>query len=362
MFTLGKKKKVLTSQEAYIDALKRMIDGNEEGAFQALQTAVKGGRAPTDAYIRLGNLLRERGAVSKAVQIHQSLTVKTNLTKDEKIELFLNLAEDYARLGNSQKSVKVLETAAKTLNIKDSLVFLKIAKQYHVMGETEKTYDALKEARKHGGIGEREVALYLCTLGEGLMEKDDHKEAKKILQRALKHDSNCAPALMTLGGLAEESGNIDEAIELWKRVTVLSPQLSESALHKLERVLFEKGRFSEIETIYNDVRAARGSDEAASVALGAFFEKQGRGDEAIQLLEDYLTVCPESLRGRLLLVSLYGKYRDPDILDRFLDESIKQPWQRKPFVCQTCQFQSDTMRWHCPRCNVFDSFSTDYEI
>ena len=126
--------------------------------------------------------------------------------------------------------------------------------------------------------------------------------------------------------------------------------------------LFEKGRFGEIEKIYNDVKTARGSDESASLGIAAFYKKQGRGDEAIQHLEEYLTVFPDSIRGRLLLASLYAKYRDPEALEHFLDESIKDSMEHRPYVCQACQYQSVSMRWHCPRCNAFDSFSADYEI
>jgi lipopolysaccharide biosynthesis regulator YciM len=361
MFSLKRKNRP-TSQEAYIAALKRMIDGDAESALQALQTAVRSGQAPTDAYIRLGNLLRLRGDVSKAVQIHQSLTVKTDLTKEEKVELFLNLAEDFAAMGNSEKSVRTLETAVKTLNIKDPLVFLKIAKQYHVLGETDKAYDALKEARKYGGLGERELALYLASAAANLMEKEDTKEARKTLNRALKHDANCAPAQVMAGDLAEAAGEIDEAIDRWRRAAVLSPQLAPTVLHKLETILFDKGRFGEIEKIYNDVRHARGSDESALLGIAAFYKKQGRGDEAIQLLEDYLTVVPDSVRCRLLLASLFAKYRDMETLEHFLDQSIKDAMERRPYVCRSCQYQSDSMRWHCPRCNAFDSFSTDNEI
>lgn len=361
MFSLRRKNRP-TSDEAYILALKRMIDGDQEGALLSLQTAVRSGQARTDAYIRLGNLLRLRGDVNKAVQIHQSLTVKTDLSKDEKVELFLNLAEDYAAMGNSEKSARTLESAVKTLNIKDPVVFLKIAKQYHVLSESEKAYDALKEARKYGGLGDRELALYLSTAAGDLMEKGDTKEAKKVLSRALKHDPNCAPAQVMAGDLAEASGEIDEAIDRWRQAAVLSPQLAPTVLTKLETVLFDKGRFGDIEKIYNDVRNARGSDESASLGIAAFYKKQGRGDEAIQHLEDYLTVFPESVRGRLLLASLYAKYRDPDALEHFLDESIKDSMEHRPFVCQACQYQSDSMSWHCPRCNAFDSFSTDNEI
>ncbi len=357
-----KKKDPGNSNESYVTALKRIIDGHRDSAFVALQDAVKSGKAPTDAYIRLGNLLRERGDVAKAVQIHQSLTVKTNLTKEEKIELFLNLAEDYAQLGNSRKTIKVLETAVKTLDIKDPAVFLKIARQYHVLGLMEKSYEALEEARKYGGVGERELALYLASMAEQMMTKGDEKEARKVLHRALKHDAKSAPVLLMLGDIAEKHDNIDEAISKWRQAAMLSPQLAAQALQNLEGVLYNQGKFGEIEKIYEDIRSARGGDEAASLAIVALYKKQGKDEKAIEFLEEYLTVFPESVKGRLFLTSLYVKHRDSETLERFLDESIGQSWERRPYVCQACQFQSGSMRWHCPRCNAFDTFTADYEI
>jgi lipopolysaccharide biosynthesis regulator YciM len=362
MFTLRKKELDTITQDAYVTALKQIVDGHLDEAFRSLQSAVKGERAPTDAYIRLGNLLRERGDASRAAQIHQSLTVKDNLARDEKIELYLSLAEDYAALGKSDKSVKTLETAVKTLNIRDPRVFLKIAKHYHVVGDAEKAYEALKEARKHGSLSERELALYLNTVAERLVDQKDVKEARKVLHRALRHDPDCAAALLLLGDVDQRLDDTDEAIEHWRRAAMLSAQLAGAALRKLEKVLFERGRFGDIEDVYNDVRSARGGDEAATVAIASFFEKQGRGDDAIQLLEEYLSVFPESERARLLLAFLYARYRDSDALQHFLDEAMVQSQQGAPFICRVCQFQSRTVRWHCPRCNSFDSFSIDHEI
>ncbi len=362
MFTLRKKDRDSTSHDAYVSALRKIVDGLQEDAFRSLQIAVKGGNAPTDAYIRLGNLLRLRGDPSRAAQIHQSLTVKDNLTREEKVELFLNLAEDYAALGKSDRAVKTLETAVKSLNIKDPRVFVKIAKHYHVVGEAEKAYDALKEARKYGGVSDRELALYLATLAERLVENGELRDARKVLHRGLRHDPDCAPAHLLLGDVEQNLDDLDEAIERWKRAAVLSPQLAEGALKRLEKVLFEKGRFGDVEDIYNEVRSVRGGDEAATLAIGAFYRKQGRGEDAIQLLEEYLSVFPESVRARLLLTSLYARYRDFDSLQRFLEDAFAQSLQRRPYICGACQFQSKTMRWHCPRCNSFDSFSTDYDL
>jgi lipopolysaccharide biosynthesis regulator YciM len=362
MFTLRKKKLDSVSQDSYVAALRQIVDGHLDDAFRSLQSAVRGERAPADAYIRLGNLLRERGDPSRAAQIHQSLTVKDNLTRDEKIELYLSLAEDYAALGKSERSVKTLETAVKSLNIRDPRVFLKIAKHYHVVGDSEKAYDALREARKHGSLSERELGLYLNTVAERLVDQRDFKEARKVLHRALKHDPDCAAALLLLGDVDHKLDDSDEAIERWRRAAMLSPQLAGAAMRKLEKVLFEKGRFGDIENVYNDVRSARGEDEAAAIAIASFFQKQGRGDEAIQLLEEYLSVFPESVRAMLLLTSLYARYRDADALQHFLDDAMARTQQGPPYVCRVCWFQSRMVRWHCPRCNSFDSFSIDHEI
>jgi lipopolysaccharide biosynthesis regulator YciM len=127
-------------------------------------------------------------------------------------------------------------------------------------------------------------------------------------------------------------------------------------------VLFEKGRFGDIEQIYGDVRSARGGDEAATVAMASFLKKQGRGEDAIQFLEEYLAVFPDSVRATLLLASLYARYRDSDALQHFLDEAIARSGQNKPYICGACQFQSRAVRWHCPRCNSFDSFAIDHEM
>jgi lipopolysaccharide biosynthesis regulator YciM len=354
------KKKAPSSQEHYIGALRDVIDGRREQAFGKLQQAVKSGSAPTDAYIKLGRLLRENGEARKAVQLHQSLTVKTNLSKNERIELFLNLAEDYAAIGDSQKSVQVLESAIKQLNIHDPKVYLSLSKHYHLLGQRERAYETLRDAKRCGAIGERELALYLSSSAEALLNDGEAKNAKKLLHQALKHDESCAYCRLILGNIAETENHLDQAIDEWKRVALLSPELAEPALHKLERSLFERGRFGDIEKIYQDVRGARVGDEAANLSLAAFYKKQGRSEEAIRLLEEYLGGYPESTRGALLLTSLYARYRDGETTERYLDGRIEDSMQPLRFKCDFCGYQSDSMRWHCPQCNAFDSFSTDH--
>ncbi len=358
--TVQRKRKYEIPYDPYTEALKKLVDGDRETAFTQLQHAVKRGSAPTDAYIKLGELLREQGQAIKALQIHQSLTVKTNLSKRENTDLYVNIAEDYAQLGKPDRSAKVLDAAIRNFHLREPQIYASLAGHYHLLGEHEKAFDSLKELKRFGSIGDRELALYLTSAAEHPIEAGNMREAKKLLYRALKLDGDCAPALLMLGNI-EENDSPDEAIRLWKHVAAVSPELAGAALQNLEKILFQRGRFGEIERIYQDVLASRDGDEVATIALASFYKKQGREEDALSLLEEFHISHPKSAGSSILLTSLYAKLRNGEMLETFLEDSVKRFTQEERFVCKSCRFETRIMRWHCPKCNAFDSYSAGNE-
>jgi lipopolysaccharide biosynthesis regulator YciM len=359
-FVFRKSNKRSSLLDPYIEGLKRLIAGDNNGAFLFLEKAVKRGNAPTYAYIKLGELLRDRGEAGKALQIHQSLTVRENLTKNDRMELHLNIAEDYSMLGRPEQAVSILESALKKYNIKEPQIFASLAKQHNTLGQRNSAFDRLKDLKRSGGIGDRELALFLATAAESASENGDTREAKKLLQRALKLDPSCPAALLKLGDTEEKEGKFDEAIRLWKQAAVVSQELSSAALHHLEKTLFQRGKFGEIEQVYRDILVERNDDESAVLSLASFYRKQGREEEALTLLEEYLASHPDSLGGSLLLSSLYSNLRDSETLETFLDESINRLTFQQRYVCSACGCPAERMRWHCPKCNAFDTFSSDH--
>jgi lipopolysaccharide biosynthesis regulator YciM len=350
------------TEDPYVAGLRLLLDGDRQGAYVSLQRSIKSGKAPTDAYIRLGALLRENGDPGKALQMHRSLTVKTDLSKREKIELFSNIALDYSAQGNASQAATVLETAVSTMGLKEPDVYRQLAREYHVLGKTESSYRCLKEMKRMGVLEERELSLYLTTVAESAAEQGDAKEAKKLFNKALKHQADNAAALLALGNLEETLGNEDEALARWKSAALLSPELSGEALKKIEHVMFNRGTFGEIEKVYRSVLEARPWDEYATLALASFYKKQGRGEDAIEFLEEYRNMHPGSIGATVLLTSLYAAHDDADALESFLEElEARSPASGEHFECDVCGFQSSAMRWHCPRCNSFDSFAKKHE-
>jgi len=301
----------------YVEGLMRLIAGDYASAFEHLQKAVRSGNAPADAYIRLGRMLRERGEAGKALQIHKGLTVKADLTRTEKIDLFVNIAEDYAALGRPEQAVNVLDNAASRLGLRESPVQRILARESHRMGSFERAYAYLRELKKTGEIGEPDLAAYLAEAGSSLLKSGDEREAKRTLQRSLKHDDECASAHMALGDLAGKSGDDNEAIERWRAAARLSSSFAPRALSQLERVTFGRGTFSQMEDIYRQVLATRTDDEGATLSLASFLRKQGRDGEATQLLEEFHDRHPMSVGAMVLLMSLYFN-SGSDQLEHFL--------------------------------------------
>jgi lipopolysaccharide biosynthesis regulator YciM len=287
--------------------------------------------------------------------VHKSLTVKSDLTREEKVAVYANIAEDYAALGHPERALETVEVATRRTGLRDPSLSAIAARACHALDRTEEAYEHLKELKKSGGTTDREIALYLVTVAEKDIEKARSRDAKKTLQRALRHNPECAPALVTMARLEEESDDVGDAIRLWRQAARLSPDLAPVALRSLERALYQRGTFNEIEAVYRDVLESRPNDEHAALGLASFYRKQGRMDDAMHLLEDYRGSNPSTVAGTVLLSSIYAARGDTDELETFLDRSDRMRLQSNAYRCGACGYEAHEMRWHCPRCNRFDT-------
>lgn len=342
--------------DAYADALRMLADGKSDEAFVELQRAVIAGNAPVDAYVRIGRMLRERGDAARALHVHRSLTVKSDLTQRERANIFTNVAEDLLALSQPERALRTIESAMRELNARDPALLAIGMRATHALGRSEETYEYLKELRKGGGVGEREMALYLVSIAETDSARGRTRDARRTLSRALRHDPECGPALLALGSLEEAAGDIDSALRHWSHAAHVSSELSPAALANLERVLYHRGTFNEIETVYRDVFDVRPTDEHAAVALASFYKKQGRTEAAISLLEEHLHANPGSTAGTVMLTALHAIHGDEYELERIFDRGGRLLQRPAHFRC-VCGRESELMRWHCPECNRFDSYA-----
>ena len=150
----------------YMEALNAMLLSDKRKAINLLSTLVKNDSEHVSAYLQLGNLLRDEDT-DRAIKIHQMLTVRQNLDKETKIEIFKSLALDYKKNNDLKKSKieaeKIFELDKTNLWANEFL--LSLAEETEDWDYAEKKAKDLKKIKGYDG----DVNLSKYTLQKGVI-------------------------------------------------------------------------------------------------------------------------------------------------------------------------------------------------
>jgi tetratricopeptide (TPR) repeat protein len=91
----GQHRRTRTPRDAYTLGLSALIGGDRREALRHLRDAVQGDSDNIDAYLRLGDLLRESGSVDKALAVHRDLTVRPRIPESDRVLILESLTRDY---------------------------------------------------------------------------------------------------------------------------------------------------------------------------------------------------------------------------------------------------------------------------
>ena len=80
-----------------------MLRTDKRKAISLLKDIVKQDSDHIDAYLQLGNILRDDDP-QRALKIHQMLTVRPKLERNIRIEIYKSLAMDYEAIGDLKSS------------------------------------------------------------------------------------------------------------------------------------------------------------------------------------------------------------------------------------------------------------------
>lgn len=293
----------LARPDSYTTALTQIVNEDWDGALASLRRAIESGHTSPDAYIKLGSLLRRRGEHTAAFQIHQTLTVRTDLSVEDRNTVLRCLVDDYRALGRPDDALRILQQLAQ--GGRDPGIHREIAREALQSGQHDTAERAIREAQRlDGGFDRTEVARFLAQLGDRSLQRGQTAEAKRYLQEALKEHGQCEVALLRLGDLAYADADQESALFYWQRLAFAGPTEDPELYERLERVYFDLGKFGEIERVYAQILEKRPRDMQVLLASARIATKKGEMDEAEQLLRQALDVAPGSLRGFHMLATL----------------------------------------------------------
>ncbi len=352
-----KKEKNAKDPALYIDGLKAMLDGYEEAAFSKFRQVVAEESDNIDAYIRIGNILRKYGKPDKALQVHKDLTLRHGLANNEKKLILKSLALDFFDLKDHASAHETLEE----LLTLDSHNRWAVEKLLDIHCQTENWPAAFETKEKlikmDGKKSKTRLAIYRFLEGTKLFDKKDYHNARVIFKEAIGMDANCTPAYIYIGDSYLAENRLEDAVAIWKKMIQVIPDESYHVLGRLEKVLFDLGKFGEISNVCNEILAASPKNLSAHLTLAEYYYKKGEYNRTAEHLNQSLEEHPESYMPALELARLYLANNDRKKLGTVID-SLQDRLEilENTYHCSRCGYKSETRKWLCPSCKAVDSF------
>lgn len=292
-----------TRRPPYLVALSAMIDGDEETAFREFRNAVREDSSNVDAYLRLGDLLRKRGDVDRALQLHRELTTRRGLEPDLEARVQESLCQDFIVLERWDRAADAAREAIRRAADPSAALALLLS-VHERRGDLDEAYRAKRELLKRQGRDASEACAYRAQQAEALLAKGELKEAEKLLKEARKLDADEPHARHLWGLLKEKQGDYAEAIDAWEGVLAAHPDQAAPLFLALERVHFLNGTFGGMETTYQRFLERVPGHEDASFGLARFLRRKGQIEAAMSACRRGLEANPRSAALRVLLLGL----------------------------------------------------------
>ncbi len=182
-----------------------------------------------ETHLTLGNLMRQRGEVDRAIRVHQNLLSRPSLNQQQIGQAHLELGRDFLKAGLLDRAERLfldlVEDTASDLR-QESLRHL--VQIYRDEQEWEKAIRAASMMQKNvfGGANNSlaiEQAHFCCELAERCMAKGGYLDARRHLKVALQFNKNSARANILWGDLEMSAHNFQEALKRYRLVPHQEP-------------------------------------------------------------------------------------------------------------------------------------------
>jgi len=345
----------------YILGLNFLVSNQIDLAIEELTKAAGLDAPALEIHLILGNLYRERGQVSKAIQMHQSLLQRPNLTAMEQAYVLLCLGLDFKRGGFVDRSFQAFSEVTR-LDPGNQYALLNLEKLHEEQQQWQEAHAIRQRLADSASDGERprdqsilaflENELGLQSGREGLSDQAIHH-----FERALELDSRTIPASLNLGDVYMSQKNTRKAISIWEQILRTAPERSYLAFDRLEGAYASLGQTTRFAELCRQLIDANPQDWRARLSLGQHFVSREHSSQALNLFFESLIHNPHALAiHQAIWRSLATLDFNPSLVRRYIELTHDAVFYLDPHVCIRCRYRSTELLWQCPQCHEWNTF------
>lgn len=345
----------------YILGLNFLVSNQIDLAIEELTKAAGLDAPALEIHLILGNLYRERGQVSKAIQLHQSLLQRPNLTPMEQAYVLLCLGLDFKRGGFVDRSFQAFSEVTR-LDPGNQYALLNLEKlheeqqQWHeARAIRQRLADSApdgKKPRDQSILAFLENELGLQAVREQLSDQAIHH-----FKTALDLDNQTIPASLNLGDVYMSQKDTRKAISIWEQIIRTAPERSYLAFNRLERAYDTLEQPTRFAKLCRQLIETNPQDWRARLSLGQHFAVHGRSSQALDLFFESLVHNPHAFAvHQAIWRSLTTLDFNPSLVRQYIELTHDAVFYLDPHVCIRCRYRSTELLWQCPQCHEWNTF------
>ena len=345
----------------YILGLNFLVSNQIDLAIEELTKAAGVDAPALEIHLILGNLYRERGQVSKAIQLHQSLLQRPSLTAMEQAYVLLCLGLDFKRGGFVDRSFQAF-TEVTRLDPGNQYALLNLEKLHEEQQQWQEAHAIRQRLADSASDGEkpRDQSILAFLENElGLQAVREHLSDQAIhhFETALDLDNQTIPASLNLGDVYMSQKDTRKAIAIWEQIIRTAPERSYLAFKRLEHAYETLGQSTRFAELCQQLIETNPQDWRARLSLGQHFAGHGHSSQALDLFFESLVHNPHALAvHQAIWRSLAALAFNPSLVRQYIELTHDAVFYLDPHVCIRCRYRSTELLWQCPQCHEWNTF------
>jgi lipopolysaccharide biosynthesis regulator YciM len=348
----------------YMLGLNFLVDNQVDQAIDELTQATSFDTDALEIQMILGNLYRQKGQVGRAINIHQSLLQRPDLTKLEQAYVQLCLGLDFRHGGFVDRALEAFQEVLR-LDGRNRYALVNLQKLYeeqHQWTEASRVREQVARIDAGRRPEDQQILGFLRNeIGVEQQRSGDTAAAARSFGEALDFDAGTVPAYLNLGDVRQREGDLGSAVKVWEQLVNTVPDQAHFGLERLERAYAQMGtphRFVEVcrRLIERDPQGWR-----PRLALARHFAKGGQHRAAFDQLLEALPHHPHALAIHQQIWEVLAALGfDATLFRRYVELTREAVFYLDPHICRHCRYRSTEPLWQCPQCHEWNTFVEEH--
>jgi lipopolysaccharide biosynthesis regulator YciM len=346
----------------YMLGLNFLVDNQVDQAIEELTQATSTSTDSDALEIQmiLGNLYRQKGQVGRAINVHQALLQRADLTTLEHAYVLLCLGLDFRHGGFVDRAHEAFQEVVR-LDPRNRYALVHLQKLYedqHQWSEAARVREQIARIDAGGQKEDEQILAFLRNeVGSAEAQTGETAAAARTFADAIDIDSRTAPAYLNLGDVRERQGDIPGAVQAWERLVQAIPDRAYLAFDRLARAYGALGAPDRFADLCRQVILRNPQEWRARLALSRHVDAAGQHLEAYRLLLDALPHNPHGLAiHQQIWQTLLALGLDRALVQQYVALTGSAVFYLDPHVCVRCRYRSTELLWQCPQCHEWNTF------